>query len=902
MSYLIGFTFDENGRVILEQDLWKFLGEHLGKNSMFDACMPKPHGEVLVYGNYYAANGEPVTADRIQLSIGRVEKEIAIIGDRYWQPLIGASEPEPLTELALDYCFAFGGKDYALNPTGKGIDEVEVRGEMRVPLPNIENPNALITSPSQRVEPIGLSPLDMMWQYRTSKLGTYDEQWQRDYFPGYAADMDWTHFNTAPQDQWLDEYWQGDEDFYITNMHKQKIQVQGQLPGFRSRCFIERKIDNETQFTEVDMRAETVCLFPNQQTGVMIYRGNIEITEDDGSDVLHLLAAFEDISQAQRSVSHYAEALKNRLDEEQTMKYMMYSRDLIAESEVCGFAQMLGEEQPTESEFSKNIATLVEDSKQDMQVALDEKKQLLKKQLEELGIDPSLYLEKMDVNTQQEIDDPYVIKIMESMDKILPGASTGDMSKIDVREVDFREFDNLSRLMQEMAEAKKQEAKEKIKSLLNDNPQTEIDEDINRQITESLKSFDELPMLPRIESDVVKLFQQQLKKIENIHKELAQQGIEKEKWPKLPENLEGMSDDMASSLTNAQDLYRQGAHYIEGRPPHKEPLDIIQYRLEKALKKGKSLKNSDWSGVDFSGLDLSGQDFSGCYLEYTDFSNAILLGANFSCAILSHSDLSYANLSGCNFYQANIGSANLQHSVFDKSNLSEAILSLSDLTDASLKNCDLSDVMFLEAKMQRVDFSSSTFTQTNFLEQDFTGANFHACKISEANFLQCQLRNVNFSKADLCSSNFVECDLSQSEFIQANMENVRFPSACLLNECDFTGANISKSNFRDVEAVSSNFEHCICNQADFSGANLHKAKFYGAEGKRALFMKSDLSLADFSSVNAMEASMLGARLTSANLQYSNLYAVEFMNVTLGETNFYGANLDMSKLQDWRPDV
>ena len=57
VTVLLGFPFDGNEEVLLEQDLWSRLPDLLGEYPMLDACMPKPQGEVLVYGNYYAFGG-----------------------------------------------------------------------------------------------------------------------------------------------------------------------------------------------------------------------------------------------------------------------------------------------------------------------------------------------------------------------------------------------------------------------------------------------------------------------------------------------------------------------------------------------------------------------------------------------------------------------------------------------------------------------------------------------------------------------------------------------------------------------------------------------------------------------------------------------------------------------------
>jgi len=901
VTLLLGFPFDNKQEVLLEQDLWQFLPDQLGKDAMLDACIPKSQGEVLVYGSYYAPDGKAVTADRVQLKMGPVDKSLAVIGNRYWRTLLGPTEPEPFRELPISYEFAFGGKNYKANPTGKGMDEVDYVGEMRLPMPNIEDPDNLVTSTSQRPAPAGLGPLDIMWEQRISKAGTYDETWQRDYFPGYPPDLDWTHFNAAPEDQWIDEFWQGDEGFQLLNMHPSKTEVSGKLPAFRTRCFIEKKLDEDFLFTEVEMRAETACLFPSVETGVMIYRGVIEVKEDDAADVEHLLIAYEDITQLPRTKEYYDEALRNRLDDSKVFKYMMYTKDTIPDSERCGFARMMdGVEQDGESELVKNMEAKAEAEKQKALDMLEQQKQQLKEKLEVSGIDPAPYLEKFMIKDEP-VDEPHMKGIMETMEKILPGCTQGDGKKIKAEEVDFGKFDELTDKMDAMAEAKKEEARQQLRDVIKQVEGTEAEKQVREKVEATITQMDEPPDLPRPPGDkTLENLKQQLQKVEETKQVLRVQGIPEEQLPEVDISLEEVEQKLQEAFVQMKEMYRSGAHYVDGKPPHKEPVDIIQYRLNKSLEKGEPLAGRDLSGVDFSGLDLSGLDLSGCYLEYTNFSNTKLRGSNLKRAIITHADLTNADLTDAILEECNLGASQLNGAVIANVDFGEAVLSKADLSNAKFSHCDLRDVNFLEAVMAGVAMTDCKLQGANFLEMNFTGSQFLHSELKECNFIQSQLEYCNFSNSDLSGSNFVECKLDNSRFVEACMTNVRFPADCSLRNCNFDKANMDKANLRDTDAVNSRFEQASFHQADFSGANLQNTKFYGAEGKRAMFMKSDLGGADFSSVNLMEGSLMKARLTNADLRNSNFYAVEFMNATVGGTDFSGANLDLTKLEDWSP--
>jgi len=900
VSYLLGFRFGSTPEVLLEQDLWQFLTDQLGKDAMLDVCMPKPQGEVLVYGSYYAPQGELVTADRVELLVGELHKSLAIIGDRYWRPLIGPTPPETFSQMPIDYKHAFGGKNYAFNTIGKGMEEIDVLGEMRLPLPNIENPDHLITNSKQRPEPAGFAPLDMMWQQRASKMGTYDDNWKQNYFPGYPPDIDWTHFMCAPNDQWIDEFWRGDENFSVLNMHPEKPELHGSLPAFRSRCFVEKS--QQSQFNEVEMKPETLFLFPAVETGILLYRGTIEVEQEDATDIHNLLVAYEDLTQAPRSLGYYEQVLRNRLDENQTFKYMMNTRDIIPDSERCGFAIMLDQAgENDESALTHNINNRAQAEMDKALALLEEQKQALKQQLEQAEIDPAPYMDKFDLSKAKEIDDPMLKAIMETVEKILPGATSGDRKKIQITEVDFSQFDVLQKQIDAMTEANIQEAKVQLLMTIEKVKDSPIEAQVRQKIEAAIVKMDELPDLPRPPGE--ELFddiKQQFDHIEETIAVMRLNGVDEEIIPSLDQDLDKIYQQINEAFVQAKDSYRSGAHFVEGKPPHNVPLDIVKHRLMKSLEKGETIAGRDLSGLDLSGMDLSNMDLSGCYLEYANLSHANLSGAKLVQAIITHADLSHANLTGASLNQANLGGSKLVGTDLADADTRGAEFSKADLEGARIINCDLQDANFLETRFTGADLSGSNLANGNFLELDFQGACFVGSILTSCNFVKGQMEKVDFSQAVVDEANFVECVCDGSIFRQSIMNNARFMGGCSIRQCNFNHAILDRANLRETEAEYSSFEQSSFYMADFGGANLQHTKFYGAIGKRATFMKSDLTGADLSSVNLMEGSLMKARLTNADLRYSNLYAVEFMQATVGGTDFRDANLDMSKLEHWSP--
>ena len=181
--------------------------------------------------------------------------------------------------LDLTWNKAFGGPGFARNPQGKGHDPIITESGGKVlPLPNVEYPDRPVTSPSDRPEPAGFMPLDLMWPQRHAKTGTYDDTWFRERWPYFPEDFDWTFFNVTPEDQWAKEFFSGEEDIELTNMHPRHPRLLSRLPRLRHRIFIHRlkdwrKRDGEFDFVEPETPAGHGLAFPAPRTGRDVFQG-----------------------------------------------------------------------------------------------------------------------------------------------------------------------------------------------------------------------------------------------------------------------------------------------------------------------------------------------------------------------------------------------------------------------------------------------------------------------------------------------------------------------------------------------------------------------------------------------------------------------------------------------------
>ena len=116
--------------------------------------------DVIVLGQAHAPGGKPCTSMTVSMQIGEATHYLKVFGNRIWEKSaqgLRISEAEPFLLMPMDYAHAYGGQAeylqddqfltifYPYNLTGKGFIREEDKAE-GTPLPNIENPDALISN------------------------------------------------------------------------------------------------------------------------------------------------------------------------------------------------------------------------------------------------------------------------------------------------------------------------------------------------------------------------------------------------------------------------------------------------------------------------------------------------------------------------------------------------------------------------------------------------------------------------------------------------------------------------------------------------------------------------------------------------------------------------------------
>ncbi|MCL1126472.1 DUF2169 family type VI secretion system accessory protein [Shewanella surugensis] len=305
ISMILGFDLLKPNQSIGEQQLWPIVTESL-KGEIFDAGLPKIRSEWLLSGQAFSGK-IPREVVRISASLAGKEKQLDVYGDRHWlrvKDKLMPSKPIPFTQQALTWEATWGGEKVPENPVGQNII-VE-----NAPLANVfyadQNKESLTAHHIQ--QPASFLPLAIDHPKRAACMGTYNDAWFREQWPAFPNDFDWLFFNQSSLDQRLDKDFVGGEPYSLINLHPKHDTITGTLPCYQPRAFIRHELeDKKHAVSEVKLRSDTVWFFPENQLGVMIFRGAIAVNDAEALDVKDVLLVSEDYQEKPKALAHYAD-------------------------------------------------------------------------------------------------------------------------------------------------------------------------------------------------------------------------------------------------------------------------------------------------------------------------------------------------------------------------------------------------------------------------------------------------------------------------------------------------------------------------------------------------------------------------------------------------------------------
>ncbi|UQA58339.1 DUF2169 family type VI secretion system accessory protein [Polyangium aurulentum] len=826
-----------------EQTLWQIFPKAPGSNGMLDEMRPKVRGEWLVLGSAHAPGKKPASAVAVRAGVGAAQKELWAVGDRVWKGGV-PSEAEPFVEMPLAWERAFGGEGFAQNPLGKGFKPVRGdAGEVHA-LPNVELAGKLVTSPRERPAPAGFGPIDPSWPSRASRAGTYDKRWLDTRYPGFPEDFDPTHFNMAPEDQWIEgASFPPGERFWFENMHPDKPRVEGTLPPVRARLFVTRR--DEEAMREVPLRCDTLWFLPHVEKVIALFRGTIEVEDELAEDLVDVLAALE-WTDRPKPLSHYTKVREDRLDKKLGPLHSLRDADLMPEdmpilrSEVVN---ELDELLAKEGLIRKNMERQVE-----------KKLAAMREELVAEGIDPDKHLPPLP-------PDP-------------PPPAQGDMAAYALA-------------LEKQAEELTELGQKKLAQIL---------EEVEAECRAGGLDFAAIQQKARREAGGPPKFsaEAELERLRDMATLSENAGLpipeveDKLSDPRLIEKLRAAEQGM-------KDMYRRGAHLMP--PAHaKEGEEGARLRAAvlEALDAKASLAGWDLTGADLSGIDFGGRDLEGAFLEGANLARSSFRGTNAERAVFTRAQLADADLEGARLAGTNLGEADLKAARLVGADLTGAVLFKANLADADLTGARLDGAELTEAVFDRTVLAGVKAKDTMVAKANLSGMDLRGAELEQCTFLESNLERADFTGAKLTATAFIDVAGAGAKFEGAIMKNVRaarIEGGTSFTRGHFDGADLSTANLRGADLSGASFKGAILNGADLSQCKLAGANLEGARAVEARLIKADLTDADLSRTDLMNAMLTRAIVKGARFEEANLFRADAAG-TKGDkrTSFRGANV------------
>jgi uncharacterized protein YjbI with pentapeptide repeats len=870
------FHFDRATRMELlsEAQLWVDAMASIGEGVILDEGLPKPAGEFIAYGAAHAPNGTMVKEIEVALQVGELRKGLYVFGDRYFEAL-GITSPQPFQRMPVTPCNAFGGIGYPENRFGKGFAASDGPGGIKVrALPNIESPHDLLISRSDTPKPAGFWALHADAVQRTALLGAFDSRWLKERWPHLPDDTNAEYFHTAPRDQRALGYWRGDERIEITNMNGTRACIVTALPKLRARCFIAQRHngqDAQPVFRELTARAETIWIFPEIESAIVLYRAVTGVNHPSAADVTHVMAEWESLSEAPRPIEHYREQFERQtstkdaavaaaaavtapsaLTHEAAASVPATAAVIAAATATAtAAAAAAGEAAPSLPDFGELNGMVAEVERMTAQL------------MREHGF------------TENDLE-PY----------LKPAKPEAPMSMAEL-ETKIADIDRTSKLQMQLHGL--------------------TDSDLERYLK---------PAAPTGTGDLAELKSMLQASDTQVAHVLQQSGFTKEQlltYVSGKPELAPLANDLKTPPLDLDKIFAQmeaallvASVGVLGKPeplalpplpePEPEPdLKLAREQVAERHARGQTLAGYDMSGLDLSGLDLSGADFTGATLEKACLSHSVLRGAKFHEALLSGTDFSGADLNGAVLSDVNAGGA-----LFVEAKLNEVDARGGDFTGANFDSANLQG-----AQLQKAVFDRTTMIGTVASACDASGAAFYEANLSEANFTKAKLNRATFHAALVDHADFTSAQCEAAEFYGTQARGVNFSGANLqYSRTDETGcfdgshfvhANLTWACWEGARANDTVFDDATLDHGDFSRMSASRATFYRATAKESVFSGAELSHANLCAINLFKGSLREARLEGARLTAANLYAVDFIDASLANASVADSIIERTSL-------
>ncbi len=610
---------------------------------------------------------------------------------------------------------------------------------------------------------VPFGPISEFSTARTTKRGKdYGAEYRATRSPYYSTDFNWSYFNSAPEDQWL-ELLRGDEQVTLSNMHPEARSFSKQLPGVRLRAFVKGV---KGAVREVRMPPDTLFVDVEAERLYLTYRGLIEVAESDLTDVHALLLATEKLTEVERPAADYHVAIENSENgaDSADADVPEHLRDLARairkgeKLERSAAPSLPGDvpQDPLSAYLARKLGHLAASERAKMSAAIA---QLLK-----LPTPGGTSLHEHFADAVRKIPEPSAVP--RPVSAASPRAPVGPI---------------LAKVTEQAALAGKRAA----------------DAGAPAPGLEALHTTFASPKVQSLDPG--------FRPSEAADSERLEPGADLRGRDLRGRNLNGIDlrgADLSDALLSGAKL--RGTLFSEA--------NLTRCALDGA----------DLSGADLSKANLTLASLVMTMAEDADLRGAILNQVNGQKAAFPRANFAGAEGTGAIFEEAVFKDAKCAGSIFREAVFDRAELENADFTRAELVKCRFLDVRATKVNLERANLSSSSFAGAVLVEARlieasgkaaiFTGskldrADFRFSRFPESHFSGATGENVTFRAADLRGCRFYRSNLPRGVFSQANLFAADLCKAHLLRT-RFDGANLYDAKFLEADSAG----------ADFSGA------------------------------------------------------------------------------------
>ncbi len=864
----IGFPMAQTNVVLAEVDVWQTILPVLGSQACIDLGFPKPQGEWLLCGKSHAPDHKESESWQAQVQIGSLTKKLQMHGPRNYDNN-KLSKALPVTQVEMSWANTWGGPEILDNLHGCGT----AQANEKVQVPCIEYPHAPWKSPQGHNEVAGVLPLDIQHPLRQKHIGTYDEDYLKKYFPGYAQDFNRQHFNLAPKDQQLNVYWKGNETYELKHWHPDQSLIQGKLPGLRCALWAAKK---GQVFQSVPMQLSTVWFFPNQLTMVLVFHGCIDVDTLDGSDVERIITGMESMAQPAFDRDHYEAVWKIRTQRDaENALASLDDQTLMPPGWTLHFEalQKALEKLKNNPVFEKQNKAM----KAHWQDALDklehQKNQLDSKNSKDAHVHEQIQkkineqLDKLEANQivsqpSQDIAElnQQFKKLINSNKEVLKTALAQTKHELaDAKSKLNDSFSKLDSFKEEIAFKKSHLddiSAEKIKQQLNElnkllaTPSPHLTPADKERALNALKKIDEFlqKQSSQLQPDGLTATLELMKAYGSLAKPLPfdsnTPSIEEiEQWQ--------ASFEMPSFQQPTQPLHEAPTHIWK---PNSELTNATGFKLD--------LKNRDLNGVKWRSMTMIDCDLSQSVLDKAELHQCHFIMCDFTGSQLKELKLHQVKFTACRLTHVQAVGMNCNESQFINCELDMSSFENSQWLSSVILKGSCVDTYWHQAQLKRTVFNEMGFGQSDFTSIIASGTAWIGCQLDKSTLQKSKLEKCNFvnsqmpkiwTQAQLSLMSLRGAKLNDSQWQEAKLDGVD------MSEADLSGADFSKSYAKQVQWVHTNFTG-----AKFNEAKLSMSLFMHGNLQNTSFEKSQIENCWLGKTNNHEAIGLDSAVTTGS--------------------------------------